>query len=106
MILGVIGFAAAVEEIVIHPADPLALEGRLALALGLALFMGGMAVALWRGTGRLPVARVLLTTATAVAVAAVYGVRPAFSLAIALAGISLLAGREHREHYGKALRHR
>ena len=106
IILGVIGFAAAVEEIVTHPADPLALEGRLALALGLALFIGGMAAALWRGTGRLPVARVLLTTATAVALVAVYGVRPAVSLAIALVGVSLLAGREHREHYGKAALHR
>ena len=102
IILGVIGFAAAVEEIVTHPADPLAFEGRLALALGLALFTGGMAAALWRGTGQLPLVRALLAVATAVGLVAASGVSPALSLAIALAGVSLLAGWEHREYLGKA----
>ena len=98
MILGVIGFAAAVEEMVAHPADPLALEGRLALAGGIALFTVGMAAALWRGTGRLKTARVLVTAATAGTLTVVSGVHPAISLSIAFVGVALLAGREHREH--------
>jgi low temperature requirement protein LtrA len=48
MILGVIGFAAAIEGIVLHPADPLTLEARLALAMGVALFTGGRRHCRWR----------------------------------------------------------
>ena len=98
MILGVIGFAAGVEEIVAHPADPLLFEGRLALALGLALFTGGMAAALWRGTGQFRTTRVLITAATAVGLTVVSGVHPAISLTIAFVGVAFLAGREHRVH--------
>ena len=104
MILGVIGFASAVEEIVAHPGAPLGLESRLALAVGLTLFTGGMAGALWRGTGRLPLARVLLAAATGCAVALASGMLPAISLTIGFLGLALLAGWEHREHCGQAIR--
>ncbi len=98
MILGVIGVAVAIEEIALHPADPLDVANRLTLALGVALFTGGMALALWRATGRLPVVRLLLAGATAVGVVAAGGIHPALTLAIAFGGVGILAALEHRAH--------
>jgi len=96
VILGVIGVAVAIEETVLHPAGPLDLASRLTLGLGTALFIGGMSLVLWRATGRLPVVRLLLTAATAVAVVAVGGIHPALTLAIAFGGAAILATVEHR----------
>ncbi len=45
---GVIMAAAAVEEIVLHPKDPLPQEFRLMLLAGLVLFLGGVAIGVYR----------------------------------------------------------
>ena len=90
MICGIIAYAFAVEEIVAHPGDPLPFEGRLALALGVTLFVGGMMVAIWRATGRLLMIRVVLTLVTAVAVLLISGVSPLLSLLITFLGIVLI----------------
>ena len=91
MILGVIGFAVAVEKAILHPADALSLGGRLALALGVALFTGGMALAVWRATKRLPVFRVLVVLTTAVVTVFSAGIAPAVSLGIVFVGVSTIA---------------
>jgi low temperature requirement protein LtrA len=96
MILGVIGFAVAMEQMATHPANPLGLGGRLALGLGVGLFVGGMALALWRGTGRLPLARLAVALVTGSVLVAVSGVPPTVSLAIAFFGVALLAAFEQR----------
>jgi len=87
----------AIEAAVAHPADPLGAESRFALAVGVVLFVGGMALALWRATGRLPVPRTIVTVAIAVAVAVVGGVSPIVTLAIAFAGVAAVAFLEERE---------
>ena len=94
MLCGVIAFAAAVEEAIAHPGVPLALAGRSALAATLILFVGGMALALWRATGRLPLSRVLLSVGTAIAIVTVAGYPAPVSLAIAFIGIVAVATRE------------
>jgi low temperature requirement protein LtrA len=94
MLLGVIAYAFAIEEAVAHPAEALPLEGRLALAIGLFLFVGGMALATWRATRRLMVPRVLVILITAVAVVAVAGVAPAVTLGIAFLGVVTVAATE------------
>ena len=96
MILGVIAFAVAVEEVVLHPTEPLLFEGRLALALGVVLFTGGMALSMWRATGQLPLVRVLVALATGISATGVAGVPPALSLAIAFVGVATIAVTEHR----------
>jgi len=98
MILGVIAFAAAVDEIVRHPATPLVFEARLALALGVALFLGSMVVALGRATGNVPPLRLVLTVATAAAVTALSGVPPIVTLGLAFAGVTVISAVEYREH--------
>ena len=65
-----------------------------ALAIGLFLFVGGMALATWRATRRLMVPRVLVILITAVAVVAVAGVAPAVTLGIAFLGVVTVAATE------------
>jgi len=96
MLCGVIAYAVAVEEAIAHPAEPLPLEGRVMLAVGLALFVGGMAAAMWRATRRLLLPRLVLTVGTAIMIVVVAGVAPLFTLAIALAGIVVIAALEQR----------
>ena len=96
MLCGVIAYAFAVEEIVAHPGEPLALDGRIALAAGLVLFVGGMAIAIWRATRQLLLSRMILTLGAAVAVVVASGVSGQFSLAIALAGILAIVAIEQR----------
>ena len=91
MMAGVILHAYAVEEIVAHPTEPLTLALRLALAAGVALFVGGLGAALWRGTDEPPWSRLLITLATLSAVVTVGGVAPLVTLAIILVGVATVA---------------
>ncbi|MGH7552376.1 MAG: low temperature requirement protein A [Longimicrobiales bacterium] len=96
MLCGIIAYAAAVEEALAHPDQPLPLEARIALALGLALFVGGMALAMWRATRRLLLPRVAIITATAIAVVALAGILAAFTLGLAFLGAAAIAALEQR----------
>lgn len=97
MIFGVIAYAFAIEEIIAHPADPLPFTGRLALALGLILFVGVMAAAIWRATGSLPCLRVGLILVTAVMILLVANVSPLLTLLMALLGVFLIAIYEQQQ---------
>jgi low temperature requirement protein LtrA len=98
MACGIVGWAAAVEEAMRHPAAPLAPAWRAALAGGLTLFLGAMVVAMRRADGRWLLPRALLTTATSAAVIAIPG-PPAVSLGLALAGVTAVAILErHSAH--------
>jgi low temperature requirement protein LtrA len=96
MLCGVIAYAVAIEEALAHPAEPLPFEGRVFLAAGVALFVGGMAAAMWRATRRLLLPRLVLTVGTSIMIVAVAGVSPLFTLAIALAGTVVIAALEQR----------
>jgi len=87
MICGVIAFAVALEEAVLHPGEPLATGGRLALAAGMGLFLGGTAASVYRAIGRLLVWRLAVTGLLVVALIALAGVSPATSLGMAFAGV-------------------
>lgn len=96
MICGLIAFAVAVEAAVAHPGDPLDLPARLALALALLLFVGGMALAVWRATGRVLVLRLGLVALGALAVVGVAGVPAGASMALALVAVLAVALLEER----------
>ena len=96
MLCGVVAYAVAIEEAVVHPGEPLPFGGRVALAAGLTLFVGGMAVAMWRARLRLPLPRLILVGVTAIAIVAVSGVAAPLTLAIALVGIVVIAVWEQR----------
>ncbi len=94
MICGIIGYAVAIEEAIAHPSDPLAVQGRLALALGLALFIGGMVPAIRRATGRVLAVRLFLTRGIALAIMAMAGTGIIVVLSAAFAGILVLVWLE------------
>jgi hypothetical protein len=87
--------AAATEQALAHPRDPLDAGARLALAAGAALFLGGTAAALWRCTGRAPLSRVVLVPAGAIAVFTI-GRSPATAMGSLLVVLMVLAAIEHR----------
>lgn len=96
MLCGIIAYAFAVEETAAHPGQPLPFEARVVLAVGLVLFVGGMAVAIWRATGHLLLPRVILTVGTAIAVVAVSEASGLLNLVIAFVGIVAIAVVEQR----------
>ncbi|MEZ4710604.1 MAG: low temperature requirement protein A [Caldilineaceae bacterium] len=96
MLCGVIAFAVAIEEIVIHPAEPLPVLGRMALAIGLALFVGGAALAIGRATGRIPIARVVLIGILLVLLPFFADITPALTLLIAFVILAAIAIWEQR----------
>ncbi len=96
IVLGVVAYALAVEEAVAHPTDPLAIESLVALALGLLLFVGGMALALRRAAKIVLVPRLLLILGTSMAILALRSVTAVTSLGIAFAGTLLIAILEQR----------
>lgn len=93
MLCGVIGIAAAVEEAVAHADHALPIEGRAALAAGLALFLAGTAVARWRATCRVPWVRLVVVTVMAGGIVAA-AVPPWTSLAIGLLAITIVVVTE------------
>jgi low temperature requirement protein LtrA len=96
MLCGIVAYAVALEEAIAHPGEPLPGSGRAALALGLLLFVGGTALAMWRATCGRPVTRVAIIVTTSAALYAM-GEQPAFvSLAVALAGVALIAALDER----------
>lgn len=96
MLFGVIAYAAIVEAALANPVEPLSLARRIALAVGLVLFVGGMAAAVWRATGSPMWARVILIITTAIAIVAISGVSASVTLGIALAGILAILLQEQR----------
>lgn len=91
MLCGVISYAVAIEESVAHPATPLPIAGKWALAVGILLFVAGMAVAVWRATARLLGARVVLTMVAVAAVAMLDDIPAWGSLAVAFVGVLAIA---------------
>ena len=96
MLCGVIAYAVALEDVFAHPSDPLPETARLAIALGILLFVGGTAIAMWRATCGSPLRRVALGAASALAVYFVAGTPPLVTLALALAGVAVVAGMDER----------
>jgi len=96
MLFGVILYAYAIEEVVAHPQEALPLPVRIALAVGLALFIGGMAYAVRRAAGKTLVARLVLILLMGLAVIFVPNVSGLATLAIAFAGVLAIAIVEQR----------
>jgi low temperature requirement protein LtrA len=95
MLCGVIAYGAGVSHAISQPSGPLSLVWRGTVALGVLLFVGGMALAIRRATGHLLVARSVLMLVTAFAILAAE-VPPLYTLAIAFAGVTAACVLEQR----------
>lgn len=96
MVFGIIAYAVTLEEVVLHPHEPLSLAGRVALAFGILLFVGGMAVAVYRATHQILLPRAILVLVIAVAVMAFSGIGAAVTLGMALSGLIAMLLIEQR----------
>ena len=96
MLAGVVAYAAAIEEGIAHATSTLAPSATVALALGMALFVGGMAAALWRATGIVPRGRVAVVLVAGVVIIAATGSSVIFVLGVALVATIAIALIERR----------
>ena len=87
MLVGIIGFAVAIEELVAHPADPLPGAVVVALGAGIGLFVGFSALAYWRLSGRILVLRLALLGAMLLGLAVVAPLAPVWPLAVVAAAL-------------------
>jgi low temperature requirement protein LtrA len=94
MLCGVIAMAAATEAALAHPDQSLPVSIRAALGVGLLLFVGGTAAAVWRATGRLPFWRSVISPVAGAAIV-VLGAAPWMALAIALTMLATISFIEH-----------
>lgn len=96
VLCGVIAMAAATEQALAHPDQPLAADIRAALGGGALLFIYGTGAAMWRVTGRPPLMRGLLGL---LAVAGVFaaGAIPVVAMAALLLVLVVLATVEHHQ---------
>jgi low temperature requirement protein LtrA len=95
-ICGIIAVAVVMEEALAHPESTLPVAANYTLAAGLLLFVGGMAMALWRATGSPPIPRLIVMLAVVILMTILGEVTPVLMLAIAFAGIILVAIIEQR----------
>ena len=94
ILLGLIPFATAIEAGLSRPGDPFSLSVRLGLAVGMALYLGGMAICVLRATARVLWARIALTVLLGALLVLVPGSSPVLSFGILALGISAVAASE------------
>lgn len=90
LVCGIVGFAVAIEEIVLHPNEPASAPVVLSLGLGVALFVGFSAVSYWRVTGRILTTRVFVIAAMVVPLILVAPLAPVWPLVVAASAVAAL----------------
>ena len=98
LICGIIGFAAAAEEIVLHPAEPAATAVIASLAIGIGLFVGSSALSFWRITRQVLLARLVIPPITIAVVALVAGADPVWPLTVVAVGLLAVVLAEVAHH--------
>lgn len=98
LICGIIGFAVAVEEILLHPERPADGAVIASLVVGISLFVGSSAMSFWRVTGQVLTARLVTTAVTAAVVILLAGVDPVWPLLAVAAGLAAVVALEERHH--------
>ena len=98
LIGGIIGFAVAVEEMLLHPDRPADGAVIAALAVGLGLFVGCSAASYWRVSRTVLTARLAIAAATVAAVALAGRLDPMWPLLVAATGLLAIVLVEERTH--------
>jgi low temperature requirement protein LtrA len=95
VIVGIVGFAAAVEDVMAHPTESLPDEFVTALGVGVCLFVGGMALAYWRASQQILFTRLLILAAGMVALALVSSAKPPVVFGVLIITLFAIALAEH-----------
>jgi low temperature requirement protein LtrA len=59
LVVGIVFYALALEDVVAHPTDPIPLEGRFAMAVGVALVLLSVVASAYRAIRRIPTERLV-----------------------------------------------
>ncbi|HEY3385799.1 MAG TPA: low temperature requirement protein A [Saprospiraceae bacterium] len=97
MVCGLIIYAYAIEQAMLHPKDPLTLEGRIALSVGVGLYAISIVIAYWRAVGKILWTRVGLAIVFGVIVFGRSGIDVSRTLMLCLGGLLLLCALENKE---------
>jgi low temperature requirement protein LtrA len=90
LVCGIVGFAAAVEETVLHPADPMPVPVLVALGVGVGLFITASAASLWRLGGPFLTGRMVVLAGMAMALVAVGVASPPPVVPLAVVALMVL----------------
>ncbi|MGK2928951.1 MAG: low temperature requirement protein A [Acidimicrobiales bacterium] len=103
LVCGIIGVAVAVEEIMVHPDEPAPQQVLVALAAGVALFLGSTVLAHWRIHGSVLGTRVAIIVVTVVVVLVSPEWLPFWPLLAVVVGVVVLVVLErHRTPDGSS----
>jgi low temperature requirement protein LtrA len=94
LICGVVGFAVAVEEMMLHPEVPASGPVIASLAVGVALFVGSSAMAYWRISGQVLGPRLVILLLTSILVILLRDAVPVWPLAAVATGLLTIAAVE------------
>ncbi len=90
MMFGLIVYAYAIGEAMLHPYDPLSADARFALALGITLYSLSIVLAYWRATGIWKWLRIAMTLIIATVCMLIPDVQPLWTFSIAFSGLLLM----------------
>lgn len=97
MLCGLVIYAYAIEEAMVHPDSAMTLQARLALAIGIILYSLSIILAFWRATGKLLFLRAGLTIVIAGVCFAYSNITVFGTLGIAFTGLFLLCALEEKK---------
>lgn len=90
LLCGLIIYAFAIEEAMLHPEDVLSAAARTALSLGIFIFSTGIVVTHWRATKRILYDRLFFTLVISSLIIGITNLLTIWSMAIALVGLLTL----------------
>ncbi len=90
LLCGLIIYAYAIEEAMLHPDGAMMETARIALALGILIFSTGIVITNLRATGQVLIPRTIITLCTAGAVYFFDGIQTWYSLLIAMVGLIII----------------
>lgn len=97
MLCGLVIYAYAIEEAMVHPDSVMTLQARLALAIGIMLYSISIIIAFWRATGQILFLRAGLTIVVAGVSLAYSGITVFGTLGIAFTGLFMLCLLEEKK---------
>ena len=96
MICGLIIYAFAIEEAMLHPLGPMTMQGRLALASGTILYTLSIVLCYWRATGKVMIWRIVFTLVMAGVVVWCKETDVFYTLLICFTGLLILCVLEEK----------
>lgn len=97
MLCGLVIYAYAIEEAMVHPDSAMTVQARLALAIGIIMYSISIIIAFWRATGKILFLRAGLTIVIAGVCFTYSGITVFGTLGIAFTGLFLLCLLEEKK---------